>query len=1030
MWNFRSIVWNGSRKALRKRLDSRQTHQLSRQLQVEVLEDRTVPTVSWTSGTALPAARSGDAAVLAPDQSILAIGGTTTVNQLALTGTSWGAASPIDQARVSPGIASLGNGSLLVYGGSVSGTAQNSTIIYTAASGSTAAAAMSTPRALMAFTGDGSGHAFAIGGLDASGHALATVEEYSASSGTWTPLASLPQARSGAAAVYDGSGHIFVVGGMLNGSTRTATVLEYTVASNKWTTLASMPTAVSETAAVFGPDGQLYVIGGRGSGGPTSTVQVYSPATNKWSKGTSLPVGVSDEAAVVDAQMRIEVIGGTAAGDNPHPSSSVYVSQSLVNYSPEFTTGSSSLPAATAGAPYTAAIRAIGSPAPTFSLVSGPTGLSISASGAITWAPSASQIGTATLVVSAQNSAGGIQQTFTITVTKDVTPPSVPFLSLGTIVSTSAIPVDWTPSTDNVGVAGYQLYQYHPAVYKGHSGRGGGITLVSPAYYSLLVNDIPSTATSYTLTGLNPLTTYQLALEAYDAAGNRSGYSNIVTGTTLQTPSLTYYQGSYVDPTLSVIANHTLTFTVYASGSPAPAISLVSAPAGVSYSSNTITWVPTASEVGTGTIVLQAVNSVGTAKLDIPVTVTADLPAPTLSVNGGLTYSLGNYTTAAGNPNSYQVALNPGFDISGGTHPQYAMVGTPFAFQLTGVSNTNPIVYSIVSGPAGLTLDPNTGAGAWTPTAGDASAATSVTVSLTNSAGATDLTFTFPTYFTTAPTKVSITFDTSVSGSSPSTWVPVVSWTPPAGSAAVADYAIVVNDLNKYPNGITTYDTHGTATTFALPTGIVDQNSINVVAYDAGGNPSQISTSNAELYLAALGGLSWSFSSPTAIVGQPINIQFSGGYNTYAIASGPAGASIDSASGLLTWTPSLSDLGTTTLVVAASNTNGWGTIDATVSIPVSFASAPTGLSVTSTTDPVTQITTWTAAWSPPTLGTAAITGYQLVVTDSTGATTVYNVPAATLSQVISTQTVYHGTIQVAAVDANGDLGIWSSPLSF
>jgi len=330
-----------------------------------------------------------------------------------------------------------------------------------------------------------------------------------------------------------------------------------------------------------------------------------------------------------------------------------------------------------------------------------------------------------------------------------------------------------------------------------------------------------------------------------------------------------------------------------------------------------------------------------------------------------------------------------------------------------------------------MTIDPNTGIGTWTPGASDASAATSVTVSATNSAGTTLLTFTFPTYFTTAPSNVAVNFNTSTSGSSPATWTPVVSWTPPANAAGVADYKITVTDLNK--NVSTVYDTLSTATSFALPAGIADQNVVYVTAYDANGNPSQTS-GYANLYLAAVTSFSWTFSTPTAVAGQAMSVQLSALYATYAIVSGPAGATINPTTGLLSWTPGLSDVGTAKIVVSATNNNGWGTVYATLSFPVYFTDAPTGVSVTSSTDPVSNVTTWTASWNSPTMNTSSIVGYQVsfVPAGSPAGTqpTIFTVPATSLSVVLSNLATLSGAVQVAAYDAAGDLGAPSTWVSF
>ena len=1009
-------------------------------LTLEALEDRTVPTLMWSAGVALPSVRSGDAAVLAPDQSILVLGGgTAMVNKLALAGAAWGTANAIDQARVSPGVASIGGSELLVYGGTLGGAALSTALEYDPANPSNihSAAPMSTPRSLLAFATDGSHRAYAIGGLDASGNWLASVERFDPTTGVWSMVAALPQARSGAAAVYDGAGDILVFGGATSSSSSTNTALKYNIATNTWSTLASMPSFTAEAAAVLGPDGLIYVLGGKGGEGVQATVQVYDPTTNTWSRGASLPSGVSDEAAVVDAQNRIEVIGGTTYGDNPYAVSAVYVTQSLANFAPQILT--TALPTAQAGAQYVATVAAVGSPAPTFALVSGPTGLSINATtGVITWAPGTAQIGATTVTVQAQNVAGTATHTFALTTTKDTTPPTAPVLTMAPITTTSSISLSWTASTDNVGVAGYRLFRYTPAYSSGHSGRGGGVTY-HPATYTLLVNNISPTTTSYTFTGLSPLTTYYYVAAAFDAAGNQSAYSAPVSGTTLQTPTIYYSSnGVNTDPAVSLVANHPLYLTLWTTGSPTPTLSLVSAPAGVVFNAGqitnsqltfvvpNITWTPTASQVGVSNIIMQATNSVGVFTLDISVTVTADVPVPSLTINGGYAYTVGNMTPVAGTPNDYQLTVNPAFNS--GSSPQYAFSGTPFSFQVTGTSNTSPTTYALVSGPATMTLDPNTGIGTWTPGASDASAATSVTVSASNSAGTKLLTFTFPTYFTTGPSNVAVGFDTNTSGSAPATWTPIVTWTAPTDATGVADYKITVTDLNK--NVSTVYDTHGTVTSFALPAGIVDQNTVSVTAYDANGNPSQSSTNVASLYLAALTNFSWTFSTPTAVAGQPLSVQLSALYATYAIVSGPAGATIDPTTGLLSWTPALTDVGAAAVVVSATNNNGWGTVYATLSFPVYFTDAPTGLSVTSSTDPVSGVTTWTAAWNSPTMNTSSIVGYQITFVPTGGPPTILTVPSIDLSVVLSNLATLHGSVQVAALDASGDLGVASPWLTF
>jgi autotransporter-associated beta strand protein len=749
----------------------------------------------------------------------------------------------------------------------------------------------------------------------------------------------LPEPTSGAAAAFDGNGHLFVFGGMTGATTSTATltgnVEEYTIQTNTWSTLAqTMPTAVTQAAAVLGTDGLIYVLGGKGaSGSSLSTVQVYNPVQNTWSLGTALPHALSSEAAVVDANGRIQVIGQYSGNKV------VYVSQVLANVPPAITT--TTLPAAMAGNPYTAFVNVTATPPANITVQSGPANLNIDPNtGLITWTPPEGLANTQqSVTIQATSAYGTATQTLSLTVNPDTTIPTTPtYLSVDTTnITTSSLGLTWTGSTDGDGVAGYNLYKYIPPV--GHSGKGGGIT--KPAQYILLVTGIPTN--SYTVTGLSPGTSYQYAVAAYDPAGNVSPYSNYTTGTTYIAPTiLTYLYGAPAGSAFSVVANHQLTIGLADPGNPTPTLSMYSAPSGVVFSGGGLTWTPTAAQVGTSDIIMQSTNVVGTTTLDIQVTVTPDVAVPSLVVNGSLTYTVGNMTTTSGNPASYLLTLNPGFNNNNPNNPvtpQYGMVGTPFTFQVTGTSNTNPTTYALVSHPSGMTIDQNTGIGTWTPTANEAGT-TNVTVDMTNGAGTSELVFTFPTYFTTAPTSVALSFNTSVSNTPSSALSTIVTWSPPSNAAGVTDYKIAVYSYGT--NTTTTYDA-GNTTTAALTGLSSSQSTVTVTAYDVHGNPSQTSTA-ANLYLAALPTLGWNYSAPNAVVGQAFTAQFNSNQFSYSIVSGPSGASINPTTGLLTWTPTLSDVGVATFVVAATNVNQWGTIDATLTVPVDFTSSPATLS--------------------------------------------------------------------------------------
>ncbi len=90
----------------------------------------------------------------------------------------------------------------------------------------------------------------------------------------------------------------------------------------------------------------------------------------------------------------------------------------------------------------------------------------------------------------------------------DTEAPSVPEGLAAAGIDGFQIQLSWNPSTDNVGVAGYRVFR---------NGTQVGTT----------------TGTSYTDTGLNPMTTYSYQVSAYDAVGNQSARCSAVDGSTL-----------------------------------------------------------------------------------------------------------------------------------------------------------------------------------------------------------------------------------------------------------------------------------------------------------------------------------------------------------------------------------------------------------------------------------------------------------------------------------------------------------------
>ena len=91
----------------------------------------------------------------------------------------------------------------------------------------------------------------------------------------------------------------------------------------------------------------------------------------------------------------------------------------------------------------------------------------------------------------------------------DKTPPSTPLNLQGSSPQSSQFALTWTASTDNVGVKGYDIYK-------------GTTASNLPLYSSSAVN-------SFKDQGLTAGQTYYYQVDAYDAAGNHSGKSAVLT---------------------------------------------------------------------------------------------------------------------------------------------------------------------------------------------------------------------------------------------------------------------------------------------------------------------------------------------------------------------------------------------------------------------------------------------------------------------------------------------------------------------
>ncbi len=149
-----------------------------------------------------------------------------------------------------------------------------------------------------------------------------------------------------------------------------------------------------------------------------------------------------------------------------------------------------------------------------------------------------------TVTVSPRNAAGQVfdQQVFNFSAGSDTTPPSVPTDLSATAVSMAQVNLAWSAATDNVAVAGYDIY------------RDGG-----------LINSV-DTVLSYSDTTVSPNTTYAYRIATRDTAANISALSSAVNVTTPSGATATLTS----TPTATAIATNTPTLTPTNTSTPTP----------------------------------------------------------------------------------------------------------------------------------------------------------------------------------------------------------------------------------------------------------------------------------------------------------------------------------------------------------------------------------------------------------------------------------------------------------------------------
>lgn len=169
------------------------------------------------------------------------------------------------------------------------------------------AAPMPTPRIWLAAATLNS-RIYTVGGMDAFGRTLDTVEVYDPFKDSWRPAAPLPKPlhHVGTAVIDD---KLYVVGGLTGLSGRPVdTLYRFDPETSTWTSLQAMPKSLG-AAGVIAYEGKLHLFGGRSSFGPLSIHLIYDPETDRWDSAEEMNT-VRDSVVVAALDDELLVIGG------------------------------------------------------------------------------------------------------------------------------------------------------------------------------------------------------------------------------------------------------------------------------------------------------------------------------------------------------------------------------------------------------------------------------------------------------------------------------------------------------------------------------------------------------------------------------------------------------------------------------------------------------------------------------------------------------------------------------------------------
>jgi N-acetylneuraminic acid mutarotase len=244
---------------------------------------------------------------------------------------TWTAVDPLPKALWGPTSVTLPDGRFMVIGGSTGASSLNalSTVyVFDPASGKwSRATGLLQPRAyaVSAVLGDGS---VLVAGGSHNGQPIDTAERYFPSSGVWIAAGRLNLPRTHATLTLLRDGRAFIAGGGIEGGPTyysSASTEIYNPKTNDWTIAAPMAVARALHTATMLSDGEVLIAGGADIwhgdvGHVTTSVQIYNPVNGKWRDAAPLAHSLYIHGATGLKDGRVLVAGGWWLTENSDPS--------------------------------------------------------------------------------------------------------------------------------------------------------------------------------------------------------------------------------------------------------------------------------------------------------------------------------------------------------------------------------------------------------------------------------------------------------------------------------------------------------------------------------------------------------------------------------------------------------------------------------------------------------------------------------------------------------------------------------------